>query len=137
MTETSKIEQYQREAQTIASDLVAVVPGNTEVLDWDSSSATGGGVPDADVWWQVTQVMNAAEGLPGGARTVGEALTAKLEADGWDGKELPRSNDSRAVYGFNKDDTDGGDWYVEVRYRLGEQARGVDFLVVSPTTSAP
>lgn len=137
MTETSKIEQYQREAQAIASDLVAVVPGNTEVLPWDSALATGGGVPDADVWWQVTQTMNTAEGLVDGARIAGEAMTARLEADGWDGKALGRSNDSRAAFGFNRADADGGKWYVEVRYRLGETARGADFVVVSPMTPAP
>lgn len=137
MTETSKIEQYQREAQTIATDLVAVIPGNTEVMNWDSSIATGGGTPNAEVWWQVSQAMNAAEGSVGGARPVGEALTTKLETDGWDGNELPRSSDSRAVFGFNKADAEGGDWYVEVRYHLGEEARGADFLVVSPTTPAP
>jgi len=136
MTETSKIDQYQREAQTIATDLVAVVPGNTEVLNWDSALGTGGGTPDAEVWWQVSQAMNAAEGLVGGAGAVGDALAAKLEADGWDGNELARSNESRAVFGFNREDAEGGDWYVEVRYRLGENARGVDFLVVSPTTPA-
>lgn len=137
MTETSKIEQYQRDAQSIATDLVSVVPGNADVLPWDSALATGGGTPDADVWWQVSQAMNTAEGMTDGARIAGEAMTARLEADGWDGKELDRSNESRAVFGFNRDDTDGGNWYVEVRYRLGETARGADFLVVSPTTPAP
>ena len=48
MTETSKIDQYQREAQTIATDLVAVVPGNTEVLNWDSALGTAGGTPAAE-----------------------------------------------------------------------------------------
>ena len=78
MTVDSKIEHYQREAQTIAGELVAVVPGNTEVLPWDSSLGTGGGTPDAEVWWQVSQAMNTAEGLAGGASTAGEAIAERL-----------------------------------------------------------
>ncbi|HOA85969.1 MAG TPA: hypothetical protein PKH61_01030 [Microbacteriaceae bacterium] len=137
MTEDSKIEQYQREAQTIAGELVAVVPGNTEVLPWDSSLGTGGGTPDAEVWWQVSQAMNTAEGMIDGASRAGEAIAERLRTDGWDGAQLDRSDATRAVYGFNRDDEAGDGWYVELRYRLGENGRGVDFIVVSPTTPKP
>ena len=137
MTETSKIDQYQREAQTIATDLVAVVPGNTEVLNWDSAFGTGGGTPDAEVWWQVSQAMNTAEGMIDGASRAGEAIAERLRTDGWDGAQLDRSDATRAVYGFNRDDEAGDGWYVELRYRLGENGRGVDFIVVSPTTPKP
>lgn len=137
VTETSNIEQYQAEAESIATEIVAMVPPTTEVLEWDSAIATGGGNPDAEVWWQVAQAMNAAEGVDAGAQAAGEAITAGLEADGWDAKPLDRSDEKRAVLGFNRDDADGEGWYVEVRYRLGESARGLDFIVVSPTTPAP
>ena len=67
--------------------------------------ATGGGVPDSDVWWQVTQAINTAEGTANGAEAAGLAITEGLEADGWDGKKLGRSDETRAVFGFNRADS--------------------------------
>lgn len=137
VTKTSNIEQYQAEAEALATDIVEMVPAGAEVLPWNSAVATGGGVSDADVWWQVTQALNTPKDTASGAEAAGEAITKGLEADGWEGKQLDRSDASRTVVGFNRDDADGGNWYVELRYRLGEAARGVDFLVVSPPTNAP
>lgn len=137
MTKSSNIDHYQAEAESVATSIVALAPAGAEALPWDSAMATGGGVPDAAVWWQVTQAINTAEGVTGGAEAAGEAIAAGLEADGWDGKKLARSDEDRAVFGFSRDDADGGKWYVELRYRLGETARGVDFLVASPPTDAP
>ena len=137
VTKTSKIDDYQVEAESLATSIAAMAPADAEVLPWDSAMATGGGVPDSDVWWQVTQAINTAEGTPNGAEAAGLAITEGLEADGWDGKKLGRSDETRAVFGFNRADSEGDKWYIELRYRLGETARGVDFLVVSPPTDAP
>ena len=137
VTKTSNIEQYQTEAEALATSIVELVPAGAEVLPWNSAVATGGGTPDADVWWQVAQAINTPEGVENGAEAAGEAITQGLEADGWESKQLDRSDAQRAVIGFKRDDADGGHWYVELRYRLGETGRGVDFLVVSPPTDAP
>ena len=119
MTKTSNIEQYQTEAEALATSIVELVPAG------------------ADVWWQVAQAINTPEGVENGAEAAGEAITQGLEADGWESKQLDRSDAQRAVIGFKRDDAEGGNWYVELRYRLGETGRGVDFLVVSPPTDAP